>query len=150
MTTSSHFHMFRTPTDEQNAANLEMLRAVGREFDNKYPAPEKIEKQKLSPDSGFDEESEQEVENKEEYGEPLSPDSTASLSPPHFEGENETLEKQAKESKTPDRKHINHTRNHSKFYAPSKLDTPPATPPQNTMITFEQERNADDIEALAR
>ena len=51
-----------------------MLRAVGREFDNKYPAPEKLEKQrkqlKLSPDSGFDEE-----ENKEEYDEPLSPDS---------------------------------------------------------------------------
>ena len=121
-----------------------MLRAVGREFDNKYPAPEKLEKQrkqlKLSPDSGFDEE-----ENKEEYDEPLSPDSTASLSPPQFNSEFEENEKRGN-AKTPDRKHSNH----SKFYAPSKLDTPPATPPQNTIMTFEQERNAEDIEALAR
>ena len=127
----------RSPTELENDANLELLRAAAKEFDVKFPPASALNKSKVSPgDSGFDDE------------EPLSPDSEDSSSPHQFsQFEEEVSEsKQMSEERgpIPDRNLIPS----QKFFSPSKLDTPPDTPPQDS--SFEDERNAEDIESLAR
>jgi hypothetical protein len=129
-------HFFRSPTELENDANLELLRAAAKEFDVKFPPASALNNSKVSPgDSGFDDE------------EPLSPDSEDSCSPHQFsQFEEEISEKQMSEERgpIPDRNSIPS----QKFFSPSKLDTPPDTPPQDS--SFEDDRNAEDIEVLAR
>ena len=128
----------RSPSEQENEENLELLRAAAREFDVKYPPKCALKSgSKRSPgDSGFDDE------------EPLSPDSEDSCSPHQFSkyAEEELPEKTISEKSEliPDRNRIPN----QKFFSPSKLDTPPDTPPQDS--SFEDERNAEDIEAIAR
>jgi len=126
----------RSPTELENDANLELLRAAAKEFDVKFPPASALNNSKVSPgDSGFDDE------------EPLSPHSEDSCSPHQFsQYEEDISEKHMSEERgpIPDRNLIPS----QKFFSPSKLDTPPDTPPQDT--NFEDKRNAEDIEALAR
>ena len=102
----------------------------------KFPPVSALNSSKVSPgDSGFDDE------------EPLSPDSEDSCSPHQLSQHAEEIsEKQMSEERgpIPDRNLIPS----QKFFSPSKLDTPPDTPPQDS--SFEEERNAEDIETLAR